>query len=268
MLVQRPIIVFVTIIICISPLYAGAFDVTWGIGMIIPAEVAPPPGEGDFSYWPEGIQFPQVPIPVFERPHGKRIGKLFRTTDWNTTYRIDIFLSLVAHTDELPIHVNRTLDPEFIRSGYGEYCLKIYRQQDGYVQVLRDVYGENAWIRAADVQLTGFLVIDYLRWLVREGKTTGLTPVLPDSGITLREHPDFSSRRILRIPAEEAFYFDIEFSGRIDGTWAEVIVKYSTERCGDAAENPLYPDTTRFSGWIKVIDQQGFPNIWYDTWGC
>ena len=71
----------------------------------------------------------------------------------------------------------------------------------------------------------------------------------------------FRSEKIVTMKGET---FLIKLTGKTNGNWAEVKVsEMDIPPCdGDAHEVNTY------SGWIKAIDDKGFPNIWYNVVGC
>ena len=55
----------------------------------------------------------------------------------------------------------------------------------------------------------------------------------------------------------------ITCTGKTENLWAEVSVDYYEDHpCNGGSK------VQNWKGWIKFLDDKGFPNIWYYTRGC
>jgi hypothetical protein len=246
--------------------YGWAFEPDWGMGLVTPCDVAAisamcEPLEGQES----GVQFPAVPIPIFSTPGEASHGRLVKSpgSRWSLMLERDSLMG--PHAVEISHEFGG--NGEFVPCAYAEDCLKVYQFGDGFVNILRTVGGSGVWMRVTDLQQAGYLPIDYVQWLIDEQQHLHAL-WLPERGITVRERPGFSQRKLVTIPAEKGFDFSLEFTGDVQETWAEAEVCYYTNRCEIPTENPLYADGHCFLGWLKILDRQGFPNVWYNTEGC
>lgn len=245
---------------------SAAFDASWGVGLIVLGDATVARRTGDTSAAQEyGVQFPTVPIPVFAAPDKAAHGRVVHPPDarWSLVLERDAPMG----TDVVEIAYESRGDGEFVSCAYAKSCLKVYQCDGDFVRVLRSVDGVGVWIRVTDLHQVGYLPMGYADWLVGEQDSLAALQ-LPERGITVREQPGFSSQKLVTIPSRQAFNFSLDFTGRINGLWAEVDVCYHRDRCEMPTKDPLYADGHCFSGWVKILDQQGFPNLWYNTEGC
>ena len=57
---------------------------------------------------------------------------------------------------------------------------------------------------------------------------------------------------------------------KTQGNWAKVeVINYIFEDNfgGESGEDCLYKELNRKTGWLKAIDNSGFPNIWFSVSG-
>ncbi len=81
--------------------------------------------------------------------------------------------------------------------------------------------------------------------------------------LNLRDAPQATATKVHRITSHPAYddpYFTIQLTGDTQGNWAQVkVIRYPTKEdyCrGRKGEAQI------LKGWIKVLNNEGFPNIW------
>ena len=213
----------------------------WGIGLVT-NDPAP-------DVMPGLAVFPDLPLPLYDQPRGRKIGITSRAPNqWDI---------LIQRGPSEPISA---LPNDSKEVGYESRALVVFARESGYLDVFRHSVGEGLWIKEEDLASERFLFLSWLDFLA--GKSDGsLYPRRP-LAINLRTGPQASSTKIATLNGE---LFNITPSGRKQGMWLEVeVVRYDVHPCTDGNGRVA----ERWRGWVKAVDDEGYPNLWYPTRGC
>lgn len=194
----------------------------------------------------EQFHFPSnVKITLYEKPDGKAVGTLFKGDGfW------DLFYEIEGIKHKVP-------ENEFVSIAYDGYALQYYIKIGKYLNVLRNVKKEGYWISIDELDKHGMYFTGWMSFFINNNMLYYVR-----YNMYLREKPNANSKIITLLTKE---YFDIEFTGKHEELWAEIIAtKYDSPDagCGDGKKVKVY------KGWIKAIDNSGFPNIWLYPKGC
>ncbi len=142
------------------------------------------------------------------------------------------------------------------------YFLKVYQKTDKQVLVLQKTRKSGYWIKLADLEGARYRFVSWLeymkakpeRWYIHERVR-----------LNLRTRPDPGSKKVLLV-REGRFLIDL--TTKTDGRWAEVTVtEYERDPCEREGHIDDLHIVKTYRGWLKVIDDDGFPNIWFPI-GC
>ena len=214
----------------------------WGIGMIT--------NEPNPSALPGLVIFPDSQVPLYEHPGGKQVAVVYRATDqWR--------LLIQQEGSQAKTEAN----PDDLREvGYESGAVIVFEEKEGYLKVLPRSTDQGTWMKIDDLAQHGFGFLSWIDFL--QGKSEGGLFPRETMAINLREGSEATHRKIATLRGE---LIDITPTGQKKGLWLEVdVVRYDVHICADGQGHIA----ERWRGWLKAIDDQGYPNLWYYTRGC
>ena len=214
----------------------------WGIGMIT--------NEADPSAFPGVVIFPDPQVPLYEDPGSKQMAVVSRATD---QWRL-----LIQKSGS---QVTTQANPDDLREvGYESGAVIVFEERDGYVKVLPRSTGQGAWMKTEELAQHGFSFLSWIDFL--KGKSDGDLFPRKSMAINLREGSGATNPKITTLRGE---LIDITPTGKKKGLWLEVdVVRYDVHFCTDGQAHIA----EHWKGWLKAVDDQGYPNLWYYTRGC
>ena len=120
------------------------------------------------------------------------------------------------------------------------------------------------WLSEKEIEEKNFIVENWKNFLIsRTGRLLGY--YANDPGINLRALPSTDSELILTFKGD---LFEITPTEQDEGNWVKVkVIKYKEHPCESGlSQNELAEE--KYEGWIKLIDNNGIPNVWYYSRGC
>ena len=214
----------------------------WGIGLITT--------EPNLSDGPGLAIFPAMPIPLYARPHGRQVSQAYRAKDqWNIVIeQVGAGAITRAHSDDLR------------EVGYESGAVIVFAVQDEFLKVFNRSANQGVWIHTQDLAPYGFRFVSWLDFL--RGKSDGGLFPRSSMGLNLRSGPGPMHARLATLRGD---LIDITPTGQKQGLWLEVrTVRYDIHPCADGKGHII----ERWHGWLKAVDEKGFPNLWYATRGC
>ena len=143
--------------------------------------------------------------------------------------------------------------------GYEIFALSFSDKRSGFVKVL-DQY----WIDEQEIRSSSLEAINYREFLIRQ-TDLGLSYYANPPGLNLREGPSTKYEIIKTLKGD---IFQISPTKACEGLWCEVkVIEYKAHPCVTAQgedENIM----NRYEGWVKLLDDDGTPNVWYYAKGC
>ncbi len=205
------------------------------------------------------IYAPKEGFTIYNLPDGDIIGKLTRDVTQNTgdqsNYRI-YFVDFRTKTDT-------QIDLEhFEEIGYEIWALPYSEKRNGFVKFRYDE--KNLWLKENDITKAGFALVDWQTFLT-DNVDNLLGFYANDPGLNLREQPNTDSRIIKTLKDET---HQISPTKEHKGLWTKVKVIINKEhpcRTDLKEEENIIQE---LEGWIKIIDDNGQPNVWYYSRGC
>lgn len=192
---------------------------------------------------------------VYDNPNGKSVGKLKRDKALNHLDRSLYSIYLLTENRKIEVAACHQVDYEI-------YALTFIELVDGYIKVIDT--NKSYWLRLADIEKQGFKAVNWMDYLIKESGSV-LGYYANDPGLRLRKGPgtDFEIITVLKDDV-----FEIKLTNQKEGQWCKVkVVKYREHPCDSSlseTENLEY----EIEGWIKLIDDQGLPNIYNYARGC
>jgi hypothetical protein len=214
-----------------------SYDPYWGIGIIGPV--------GN-----EVLNFPAAMIRLYDSPGGKRKYFLWKESE-----------DKVVLGPEKGVIVGIVNSDDWIEVGYEALCLKYYQKRGSFILVLVHSRPGGFWISARELEKANSCIAEWKDFLLSE--RSGYYPNVKE-GLVLRKKPSIKSESIVLLKQEDPSDYMITLTGKTQGLWAEVKV----------TTNGFYPcveakvKKRNYSGWIKILDNKGSPNIWFYTRGC
>ncbi len=207
----------------------------WGIGVI------------DLQYDNEAH------VSVYDSPNGKITGTLGMEPGLKEDYLRTITWRDQEHGGP------RMYIPEeaYLEIGYEINGLVVRAEKEGFLKIMYSEGDLTAWISQEELKEKGMLYIPWIEFMNDPNRIF----FTREYGMNLRVKPEVKSNKILLVRGDQ---FEIQPTGNIQGLWAEVEVKeYNSEYC----ELP-HELVRTYKGWLKILDDLGFPNLWFYTRGC
>ena len=205
------------------------------------------------------IYTPEEGFSVYGSPGGKLTGKLTRrgnaAVDEQFAYKL--FFDHVSDGRVTEIDLSNLK-----QIGYQIWAISHLERRDGYVRVMGTRF--DYWLSEEEIKRKGFKVENWQNFLHSHADDL-LGYYANDPGLNLRIAPDPGSKILAVLKGE---LFEIIPSDQHDGPWTEVRVKKYREhpcRTDMGLDDILEFELT---GWIKIVDDNGAPNVWYYSRGC
>lgn len=250
-MIHREYFVSLFLLIVLLPLsgqntYRNGFDnnfASWGLGILVPLNDEIHSGKTNFT---------DSALKLYESPGKEEIGFIRKEAMEKTSGIINerIYIEYPDSTAEIPHTYLREVT-------YEGTCLKYYETENGYIRISPDK-SHPLWIDESELEQAGYKKRSWYAHL--KMLNTNFFP-LPMGGINLRAEPSSGSQRQITIKEDR---FLIKLTGNQEQKWFEVeIEEYEQHPC--SGEKKLIQV---WKGWIKAINDDEIPNLWYYTRGC
>ena len=221
---------------------------SWGKGVIMPVNSWELYSEYQQFYFPL-----EIDIPVYNGPGGAVIGTLYLPLSNDENGEHEGYYTAAGTKNH--IAVNRQ---DLRRITYEHNGLLFFEEKDGFVRVLHHSLNTQVWIRMKNLEIYDLKAITWMEFM--KSNRTSYSPH-DRIGMNLRKSPEVKDNKIATMRGD---LFSIQLTGTTQGLWAEVKVEqYDVHPCeGDSKT------LNSWTGWIKLLDDSGYPNIWYYPSGC
>lgn len=144
-----------------------------------------------------------------------------------------------------------------IQIGYEIDGLVVKKETDGFLKIMYTEGDLIAWVSLVEIKKAGFIYYPWKQFMVSSGQTFFTT----NYGMNVRQKPSINEPVVIMVKGDQ---FEIELTGKTKGLWAEVVIKeFDSVYC----EAPHQLINT-FLGWMKILDDEGYPNVWFYPRGC
>ena len=229
--------------------------------------MTPRGGDGD---WGEGAYIlPQrFDVILYEKPGGNIFGVLRKSNASVRLHSENGKPMLAAKGLEWIGHDSKTL-------------LKVKKSKDNrYMTVFWKSFPKGLNLKKKDAEMAGLQFFTYQQLLNhkllpdkirRYAASVRIGVNLQKNCLILRQQPSKISKRIGCIPGNDWNVKTISHLEILEtqGQWAkvEVVKEVYDESMDESGEDCSFIEQNRQSGWLKSVDQSGFPNIWYSLSG-
>ena len=205
------------------------------------------------------IFVPKDGFNVYDSPKGQKIGTFIRLTDSKQDDQAPYKLYL--YKPEKKVRELFELS-NFQEIGYEIWALTFIDRKDGFIQVIGNK--SNYWLEEKEIAKKGFKTETWQNFLFEKvGDLLGF--YAKDPGLNLREKPDTNSKIISTLKGD---LFEITPTAENIGGWTKVKVKKYREHPCSSDLNEIEIIEFELEGWIKIVDDNGQPNVWYYSRGC
>ncbi len=198
---------------------------------------------------------PEQGFSVYDNPKGKIIGILKRMGNIKKDDQVPYKIYFVTGDKKVKIDNYREI-------GYELYAINYTDSIQEFVKVLDT--SKSYWLSVAEIKKQGFKTVSWLDHLVKQSEIE-LGYYANEPGLRLRKEPNSNSEIIGSVRGD---LFEIKLTNNVVGQWCKVkITKYKELPCNtDLTEEENLEYKTE--GWLKIIDDNGEPNLWNYTRGC
>jgi len=205
------------------------------------------------------VYMPKQGFEIYDHPDGELVGRLTKNVEQNAGDQSDYRVYFVDFKNKTETQIRLEYFQEI---GYEIWALTYFERRNGFVKLR---YDEKAlWLKESDIQNEGFELVEWQSFL-SQNLYRLLGFYANDPGLNLRERPNEDSKLIKTLRGDTNHIIPTNESS---GHWTKVKVIISKEHpCGSELkeeENIIQ----ELAGWIKIVDDNGLPNIWYYSRGC
>jgi hypothetical protein len=205
------------------------------------------------------IYSPKSGFKVFNSPNGKEIGILTRTIKTNTgaqaPYRIFFVDKVTNKVTQIDLNNFQEIEYEIL-------SIKYFERRNGFVRIVNK--SVDYWLSEKEIKDKGFKLSEWQQFLIdKSGHVLGY--YAKDPGLHLRAKPTTESKILKKLVGD---LFEITPTEECEGNWTKVKVrKYKEHPC---VSDPTKSENIEYEleGWIKIVDNEGNPNVWYYSRGC
>ena len=209
-------------------------------------------------------------VTIYNKPNGDKVGTLTRGE-----YGSLIFEKANSQKN---FEINQK---DLVRAGHvWVTLLKVYKNKSDFLNILTQTENSGFWINLKEhnkeIQFLTYRTIiltpqhgpTELQDRVREANI-GVN--LTQTCLNLRKEGDGNSEIIKCIPSnkiEQSEHTHLKILETKDD-WAKVevtVYEYDSEN-DESGEGCSFRQTEKITGWVKAVDENGFPNIWYSITG-
>jgi hypothetical protein len=210
-------------------------------------------------------------VPIYENPNGQKIGLLTKDKYGKVTIK--------------PIKENRAFDintNDFVWAGHTWFTLlKVYNiKSQNFCNIFSQSTKAGFWINKNEFNESQVKFLTYGELLTsKSGIPTDLNDIikqaniginLPKSCLNLRSENDTTSEKIACLTsndlANEGTHTHVKVL-EIKDNWFRVqaVVYMYDEENDESGEGCSFKVARKYTGWLKAVDERGYPNIWYSV---
>ena len=201
------------------------------------------------------ILSPPEGFSVYDNPKGNVIGTLKRMGNIEKDDQVPYKIYLVVGDKKVKVNKYREI-------GYELYAINFIDSIDGFVKVLDRE--KNYWLSVSEINNQGFIIESWMEHLIKKSETV-LGYYANEPGLRVRKQPNVTSEIIGSVRGD---LFEINLTTNINGKWCRVkITKYKEHPCNSELSDDQNIEY-KTEGWMKIIDDNGEPNLFSYTRGC
>lgn len=192
-------------------------------------------------------------------PHGERL----HFPEDLTMKVYDSKKSIVGDISSLNFNVILSIDNSktFVNTemiAYDGFAIIIYSISENFYEIKSESINFPIWLKKSDLSKNDLEYFIWNNFLLKYQKH--LYPLMP---LNLRSIPDKNGNKIAFVKNQR---FEIILTGQINENWAKVNVNEYSDDEQDCGSNAKV--LNKYSGWLKITDDNGTPNVWFYPKGC
>ncbi|TGK50532.1 hypothetical protein EHQ16_05325 [Leptospira kanakyensis] len=141
---------------------------------------------------------------------------------------------------------------------YDGLAIIIYSTSENFYEIKSESINFPIWLNKSDLTKNDLKYFLWNNFLLQYQKH--LYPLIP---LNLRSIPDKNGNKIVLVKNQK---FEIILTGQISENWAKVNVNEYSDDEQDCGSNAKV--LNKYSGWLKITDDNGTPNVWFYPKGC
>lgn len=197
---------------------------------------------------------PEQGFSVYDSPKGKIIGTIKKVGNIKQDSQVPYKIYLIKGNNKEEIK-------DFREIGYEIFAINYTDSEEGFVKVLDS--SKSYWLSVAEIEKLGFKTLNWRDQMLQNKDVLGYYANEP--GLRLRKEPNSESEIIGSVRGD---LFEIKLTENISGQWCKVkVTKYKEHPCNTDLEEEKNIES-KTEGWLKIIDDNGEPNLWNYTRGC
>jgi len=199
--------------------------------------------------WNNGTSSGTGELDLYTNPNGDTVGCLQRQSD----RKYFVIKNMNNQNEWKRLFQNKIGLYPFKWEDYYADLIQYYEEKNGFVRVKFD--DKNYWIKLDELAANDGQLIPWKSYFPAVG-----SHLVVLYKMNLRIAPTVNSEKIMLVkkPQNEDGFHIIEPTGNIQGNWAEVDIHIIAK--SDYCRNG-YRSVPSVKGWIKHLDDKGFPNI-------
>lgn len=148
---------------------------------------------------------------------------------------------------------------KLFRSSYEMRSLEYWEEKNGFYRVF-----DGYWIAKEELDKKKYTALNWKDFLEKYNRNT-LGYYANDPGLNIRKGPGIENDKIMTLRGDE---MEISLTQEYQGLWAKVeVTHYKVHPCSQS-EPGDDEILKKFKGWIKLLDDDGTPNVHYYPSGC
>jgi len=222
---------------CFLPLISFCQDESWGVGII------------NGIYESNGDYVEKCSVHILNAPGGHPVGYLsYEKVD----HYSERFVWESSAGESLSISQDNLRETSYEKSS-----LLVFAEQDGFVRIIGADEKEQYWVSIDELEEGGLIYQSWLTFMTTNDRSF----LTFKYKMNCRSAPSVDAKKLLTVSGHN---FEIAPTGEVEGLWAKVDVKeYNSDYC-EGAHQLVYT----YHGWMKILDDAGYPNVWFFTRGC
>ncbi|BDC99072.1 SH3 domain-containing protein [Persicobacter psychrovividus] len=203
------------------------------------------------------IYSPKEGFNVYDNPNGEVVGRITRNVAQNVGDQSFYRIYHINHQTK----AENQIDLKFFKEiGYEIWAIPYSQREKEFVKF--SYSNQDLWLKQSEIEALGFKLVGWESFLM--ANMDNLLGYYAN-GLNLREKPNIDSRIIRNLKGETN---QIVLTNEKNGTWTKVkIIIHKKHPCVtnlSEKENII----EELEGWLKIVDCNGLPNIWYYSRGC
>lgn len=222
----------------------------------------------DFEKLPELPRTTMAYVPgsglaLYDRPGGKVWAKLSRFCPVGKY--TDGSMRMFILPDSNPNNCEHIKLEQLHHLSDDTYGIPFYNRVDNYVLLFKNT-SQECWVDVKDIAESNFRMLGWKEYFIER---RDLPAHVNEPGLNLREGPYADAKKLLTVKGDEMEIILTGFDGGFcEGPWCKVKVKVYKKSPCTTSEPESKNLKKEYEGWIKLVDDNGMPNVHINTKGC